>query len=61
MVVVPAATPVIVPVEPIVATEVFPEVQTPPDVLLDAIVVVPSHNGTVPGMVVGDKLFTVTV
>ena len=39
----PAATPVTTPVEPMVATDVFPLVHTPPDTESVNVVVVPLH------------------
>lgn len=55
MVDVPAEMPVTSPVvEPTVATDVLLLVHdTPPDVLLDSVVVLPSHSDAVPVMAAG--------
>ena len=60
MVAVPAAIPVTIPVEPMVATDVVPVLQVPPEELLLNVVVEPWHNPEVPVIAPGSGL-TVTV
>ena len=48
MVVVPAATPVTTPVELTVAVAVLADDHTPPVVVLESVVVAPSHTDVVP-------------
>ncbi len=58
---VPTATPVTIPEdEPIVATEVLPLVQLPPDAVSFNVVVVPTQAVGVPVIAPGDR-FTVIV
>ncbi len=59
---VPAATPVTNPVEFIVATLVFTDFQTPPEVVLDNCVVFPTHIVVLPVIapIVG-RAFTITL
>ena len=61
MVAVPAATPVTIPVDPTVATDVVPEVHAPPLVPSLNAVVAPAHNVAVPEIVPAPgTVFTVT-
>ena len=53
MVVVPEAIPLTIPVEPMVATEVFVEVHTPPLTASLNVVVVPGQSVVVPVIVPG--------
>jgi hypothetical protein len=53
MVVVPAFTPVTIPVEPIVPTAGAPLLHTPPGVALDSVVAPPLHTVALPVIAAG--------
>ena len=61
MVVVPKATPVIIPVLPMVAIAVLLLLHVPPDDASDAVSVPPIHKGCVEDMEIADSEFTVMV